>query len=236
MTTPPRPADASSRAEATRRVWYAAYGSNMHVDRLAYYLAGGRPPGGARTYPGCRDPRRPERMVPVMLPGQLYFALESATWTGGMGFYDPFDPGEMPARAYLLTVSQFSDIAAQEMYRDPGEDLDLSGVLATGRATLGEGRYETLVRPRLLDGHVDGHVDGHADGRLDGRPVLTFTAPWRRAEAWLNRPSAAYLRNLATGLRESHRWSTERIAQYLAARPGAAGQWSMADIAALLAD
>jgi hypothetical protein len=157
-------------------------------------------------------------MIPALLPGGLYFALESTAWTGGMAFYDQLDQGEMPARAYLLTASQFADIAAQEMYQEPGEDLDLSGVLAHGRASLGEGRYQTLVCP----------------GALDGCPVLTFTAPWRCAEAPLNRPSAAYLRNLASGLRESHGWTREQIADYLSGRPGAEGVWDAADIAALV--
>ncbi|WP_280715976.1 histone deacetylase [Kitasatospora sp. MAP5-34] len=177
----------------------------MNLDRLVCYLAGGRPSGGAREYPGCRDRRRPARAVPVLLPGRLYFAFESRVWTGGMGFYDPMDPGEMPARAYLLTAGQFSDVAAQEMHRAPGPDLDLSGVLATGRARLGPGRYETLVCPGVLDGY----------------PVLTFTAPWRSAEAELNAPSAAYLGHLSEGLAAAHGWSEARIAAYLGSRPGA---------------
>jgi hypothetical protein len=218
VTTPRRPERLPAAAATTEDVWYAAYGSNMHLDRLNFYLAGGRPPGGRRAYPGCRDTRPPREMIPVLLPGRLYFALESMVWTGGMGFYDPLDPGEMPARAYLLTASQFADIAAQEMHQEPGEDIDLSAVLAEGRACLGEGRYQTLVCP----------------GALDGCPVLTFTAPWRSAEARLNKPSGAYLRNLASGLRESHGWTRERIADYLAGRPGAEGVWGAADVAALM--
>jgi hypothetical protein len=179
----------------------------MHAARLACYLCGGRPPGGARTYRGCRDPRPPRRALPVSLPGQLYFARESAVWTGGMGFYDPFDPGTMPARAYLVTLEQFADIAAQEMRREPGTELDLAAVPATGRAVLGPVPYETLVRP----------------GWLGGLPLLTFTADCRSADAELNRPSAAYLQHLASGLRESHGWSAAQAAAYLSGRPGALG-------------
>lgn len=210
-----------------RRLWYAAYGSNMHLDRLTYYLAGGRPPGGLRSYPGCRDPRRPTRTAPVALPGRMYFATESRVWTGGRAFYDPDyapDPSsaaELPARAYLLTVSQFSDIAAQEMYREPGADLDLTDVLAHGRARIGPGRYESLV----------------CAGLLDGAPVLTFTAPWGSEDiaAILNPPSAAYLEHIAAGIVASHGWSPLRAATYLASCPGARGHWTAADIAALLA-
>lgn len=201
-----------------RLVWYAAYGSNMHASRLAYYLRGGTPPGGARAYPGCRDPREPECAFPVMLPGRLYFALESRAWTGGMAFYDPDVPGGTAARAYLLDVSQFCDIAAQEMYRETGTDLDLGAVLADGRARMGPGRYETLVCP----------------GLLDGRPVLTFTAPGGVGDAELNEPSPRYLRYLASGLAEGHGWDSRRIADYLADCPGVLGRMSAGDVSAVI--
>ncbi|MEU9115442.1 histone deacetylase [Streptomyces sp. NPDC048483] len=201
-------------------VWYAAYGSNMHLDRLTTYLEGGRPPGGRHRHPGCRDPRPPARSAPLLLPGTLYFATESQVWTGGRAFYDPDADGQLPARVYLLTVSQFSDIAAQEMYRDPGEDLDLTEALRQGRARLGPGRYETLV----------------CAGRLEGSPVLTFTAPWSSTDVPLNAPSAAYLRHIAAGIVAAHGWNARRTAAYLAACPGAAGRWPVAEIEALLTE
>ncbi|WP_443076768.1 histone deacetylase [Streptomyces sp. TRM 70361] len=222
----PRPVPGGRPAD-TRRVWYAAYGSNMHRERLMCYLAGGCPPGGARTYPGCRDPRPPERSLPVLLPGLLYFATSSPVWGGGgRAFHDPDGGGETPAYAHLLTAAQFRDIAAQEMYREPGAgpddqgpDPDLAGAVARGRVRLGPGRYETLVCP----------------GLLDGRPVLTFTAPWRRGEVDGNPPSAAYLRHLTAGLVAAHGWSAARAAEYLATRPGAAGHWTPEEVAALIA-
>ncbi|MFI8461183.1 histone deacetylase [Kitasatospora sp. NPDC085464] len=199
-------------------VWYVAYGSNLHATRLACYLRGGRPNGGAHTYPGCRDRSPARRAVATALPGTLYFAGRSLTWGGGSAFYDPSVRGEVPCRAYLLTVGQFSDVAAQEMRRSPGADLDLTRVLAEGRTALGPGRYETLL-----------HV-----GDLDGHPLLTFTAPWGAAGAELNAPAAAYLRTLGAGLAESHAWGPWRTAGYLATRPGAAGHWTPGAVAALL--
>lgn len=212
-----RDLDDGSRTR-TEYVWYAAYGSNMHRERFAVYLTGGRPPGAARTYPGCRDRRPPVRSEPVVLPGVVYFATESPVWHGGRAFYDPAADGQAPAHAYLVSASQFSDIAAQEMYRDPGEDLDLTEVLARGRAETGPGRYETLVCP----------------GALDGRAVLTFTAPWGYADVPGRAPSEPYLRHLAAGLVASHGWSADRVAAYLARRPGAAGHWTPAAVRALL--
>jgi hypothetical protein len=217
---PRRPASPATAPPLPERVWYASYGSNMHADRLGYYLHGGRPPHGARTYPGCRDGTPPSRTLPVVLPGRLYFALESKAWTGGLGLYDSLDEGEMPARAYLVTAQQFSDLAAQEMYRQPGEDLDLSPAIHSGSATLGPGRYETLVCP----------------GWLDGFPVLTFTAPWRSSEVAWNAPAAPYLRHLASGLIEAHRWSPGEAARYLAKCPGAQGHWTPEGILRILAE
>jgi hypothetical protein len=193
-------------------VWYTSYGSNTHAARLACYLTGGAPAGAARTYPGCRDRTPPRRSVPVELDGTVYFATHSPVWGGGRAFYDPDAPGRVLARAHLVTAGQFSDIAAQEMYAEPGTDLDLAEVLSTGRSTLGPGRYETLVRA----------------GALDGLPMLTFTAPWALADVPWTAPSAAYLEHLAAGLREAGRWDAATVARYLAARPGAAGHWTAA--------
>ncbi|MCX4779458.1 histone deacetylase [Streptomyces sp. NBC_01264] len=200
------------------RVWYASYGSNMHRDRLTAYIAGGTPPGAARSYPGCRDRRAPERSIAVRLAGCLCFATESPVWTGGRGFYDPSAPGRLLGRAHLVTVGQVSDIAAQEMYREPGPDLDLAKVLRDGRDESGGGRYGTLVCP----------------GAVEGIPVLTFTAPWSLRDIEPLAPSAAYLRYLAGGLLESGPWGEREIADYLSACPGAAGHWTPRQVLGLL--
>ncbi|MEU8113556.1 histone deacetylase [Micromonospora sp. NPDC048947] len=206
--------------------WYVSYGSNMHAARLGWYIGGGCPPGGKRTYPGCRDRRPPSRSAPVSLPGGIYFAGESGAWTGGMAFYDPHLSGEAAARAYLVTLEQFTDIAAQEMYRPPGDTTELipatgaaiDAAVADGRATLGPGRYETLICP----------------GSRDGVPMLTFTAPEGASAVPCRPPAPIYLGMIARGLRESHGWPAERIATYLAARPGVAGAWPPDAVAALV--
>ncbi|MEV0786208.1 histone deacetylase [Streptomyces sp. NPDC050423] len=182
----------------------------MHLDRLASYIKGGRPPGGGKAYPGCRDPRMPSQSVPVELRGALYFATESPVWGGGRAFYDPGQKGRVYARAHLVSASQFADIAAQEMYRSPGEDLDLSAVLTRGVARLGNGRYETLV----------------CAGQMDGLPVLTFTAPWHADEVTSVPPSRAYVQVLASGLLDAGAWDVGTVAAYFASSRGAAGHWS----------
>ncbi|WP_236565486.1 MULTISPECIES: histone deacetylase [Nocardia] len=213
---------AGSAADGDRRasglVWYAAYGSNMCPNRLRTYLRGGRPEGGALTLPGCRDPSDPVRSIPLLLPGVLYFATESLTWTGGRAFYDPGCPGEVAVHAHLLTAAQFSDIVAQEMYRAPGAEVKLTEVIDRGTTSLGSGRYETLV----------------CAGTHAGHPVLTFTAPWRYRDVRGNPPAAAYLRYLAAGLRVAHGWSIRATAGYLATRPGADRRWTPEAVRALL--
>lgn len=204
---------------APQWVWYAAYGSNMAALRLSHYIQGGQPPGALRVYPGARDRTLPARAEPLWLPGSVHFALESSVWGGGMAFYDPDAEGSTPARAYLMTVGQFSDLAEQEMHREPSSDLDLGDVVKSGRHRFGPGRYETVVSP----------------GYLGNWPVLTLTAPWSLAEAELTAPSGPYLRMLAAGLVEAYGWSRERAAAHLAGLPGARGGWTAAEVGDLLA-
>ncbi|GAA0596442.1 hypothetical protein GCM10010394_27500 [Streptomyces crystallinus] len=190
----------------------------MFLHRLACYLAGGTPVGGTRAYPGCRDRSLPTASIPVELPGVMYFATRSPVWGGGRAFYDPDAEGRVLARAHLVSASQFADIAAQEMYREPGADLDLTEVLARGRTELGVGRYETLIRA----------------GWVDGLPLLTFTAPWKVHEIPPTTPSAAYVRHLASGLLEVGAWDADAVAAYVASRPGAGPHWSQEAVRELL--
>lgn len=180
-----------------------SYGSNMARERLACYLAGGRPPGARRHYEGARDRTLPREDRAVHLPGRLWFAGESSVWGGGTAFYDHDAVGPTPARAYRITAGQLVDIAAQEMHRSPVHDDPLESVLLAGlagRHTAGPGRYETLV----------------AVGRLDGLPMLTFTAPHGHADVPHAAPSAAYVAMIGAGLREAHGWSEAEVAAYLA--------------------
>lgn len=195
-----------------------AYGSNTDTARLRCYLRGGKPPGALRAYGGCRDGAAPRESRAVVVAGCVYFATESAVWGGGRAFYDPEAAGRTRARAHLVGAGQFCDIAAQEMYRDTGRDLDLAAAVRHGRLVLGSGRYETVV----------------CLGHLAGRPMLTLTAPWRMGAVAWRAPSAAYLRCLARGLAGAGPWNAPAVAAYLAARPGAAGAWTPGQVLDLL--
>ncbi len=201
-----------------QQLWYVAYGSNLSLERFRCYVLGGRPPGGSRRYPGCRDPREPQAVVSLTIPGGIYFAGRSSVWGGGMALYDSRVAGRVAARGYLLSADQFVDVLAQEMRQTPGVDLDLSPVHDSGEHTFGQGRYETLVRV----------------GSRDGLPMVTFTCS-RDAARDLAAPTAAYLSTMVAGLREAHGWSVTRIADYLAAVPGADGVWTADQIGELAA-
>lgn len=132
------------------------------------------------------------------MAGRVAFAWESPTWGGGVAFHEPDAPGEVLARAYLLTVRQFADVLEQEMGRTPGVDHDLSQVLAERRHTMGPGHYETL----------------HLAGEIDDVPVLSFSTP-DVEPLGLNAPAPAYTSVMAEGLREAHGLDDDEVAAYL---------------------
>jgi hypothetical protein len=201
-----------------KRLWYVAYGTNLSRARFLVYLQGGRPDGGARDYPGSRDPVDPEQDVALLVPGGLRFVGESSVWGGGMAIYDAETEGEVAARAYLITADQFVDILAQEMRLEPGLDVDLAPVRERGWHSFGSGRYQTL-----------GHL-----GLRDDLPMLTFTSA-RVSDHPVHPPSEGYLRTMALGLRESHGWTWPEIGSYLSRFPGAAGAWTQQSIEDLAA-
>jgi hypothetical protein len=207
-------------------VWYVAYGSNLGMDRFRCYLAGGRPDGGLRTYPACRDTTDPAESFAFEQPGALVFAGTSGVWAGGMAFFDADRAerdGRVACRAYLITVDQFGDVVAQEMRHPPGGDFAraLAAVVPeVGELhTMGPGRYETVLRL----------------GARDGVPMLTVTSGDVGALG-VNAPSAAYLRSIATGLRESHGWDDDRVAAYLATAAGLDGAWTTDQVVAAIRD
>ncbi len=193
-------------------VWYVAYGSNLASGRFRCYLAGGQPAGGRRVYPGCRDPREPRSVAAVEVPGALVFSGESAAWGGGRAFYELTAPGVVAGRAYLLTAEQLGDVAAQEMYREPGSAFaqEIAEALAEvdDVRVMGPGRYETIARL----------------GERDGVPMFTVT-DGNAADLEPAAPSAAYLRWIAAGLREAHGWDPEQVADYLGRARGILGAW-----------
>lgn len=198
-------------------VWYASYGSNLSRDRFLCYLQGGRPEGARRSFPGARDSSEPLDDVPFTMPGQMFFGYQSPTWGGGIAFYHADLEGTALARAYLVSEEQFADVAAQEMHRNPGEDLDLTTVLDKQRHTIGPGKYEAL----------------HLVGELEGSPVLTFTTP-EPHDVPHQAPAPAYLAIVASGLRDTHGLSGEEVIDYLMGCGGIHPEWTRESISDLV--
>ena len=218
-----RPDSNSSSESNSSLVWYAAYGSNLAADRLRCYLEGGCAPGARRRQRGARDPRAPLASRPVRLPFVLRFAGTSTVWGGGKAFVRPSFRvdrvgtcthalltgaaaggarvrGGVLGRAWLLRGEQFDDLTAQESSR-ARVCLGIDELRRRGRIRLGHGAYDLVV---------------HC-GELDSVPVVTFTTPHEPAP---NPPSAAYVRTLARGLRDSHGLSPAAAARYLADAEG----------------
>jgi hypothetical protein len=84
-----------------------------------------------------------------------------------MAFYDPEAPGEVAARAYLITAEQFVDVLAQETLRSPGMALDLTPAFRGDRYSNGVGGYPILVRQQShrRKAYRAGRPDPNTSGR-----------------------------------------------------------------------
>lgn len=187
-------------------IWYAPYGSNLAWRRFRFYLEGGYLADNDRQHQGARDPSPPVNWSPIWMPGQAYFATESAFWGGGRGLFDPEARGIAASRAWLITADQFCDVMAQEMNREVGTDFELP--VRPGRAhqvSVGDGHYETAV----------------CVGRLNRYPVVTFCAPFAMGDVEPLAPAPAYRAMILSGLRETFSWDMARANRYLDSLSGA---------------
>lgn len=194
-------------------VWYAAFGSNVSTARLACYLRGGRPPGAARDYEGCRDPTPPREQRPITIPGHLRFAGESRVWGGGMAFYTPGHGGVVHARAYLLRLEQLVDLVAQEARHPVGQSLVLaeSGPTHHGWSHV----YDVLLDL----------------GELAGHRLLTLSST---GDHPANPPSEAYVRTVLEGLADGFALDGDARVAYLAGVTGMSPVWTARRLRELL--
>lgn len=138
--------------QAAVELWYLAYGSNTHPDRLRRYIGDGVSPADR----WCR------------IPHALYFAGASRRWEGGVAFVElAAGPARTPARAWRLSADQLRAIVAGENGR-PVPDLPDTAGMAPG---------EVMAVPVAMS--ADGTL-GKYDAILrlpdiDGRPAVTVT-------------------------------------------------------------
>lgn len=201
-----------THGERPRRVWYAAYGSNLHWPRFRCYLEGGRAPGGSRVHAPCADRRPPRAETAATLPFPLFFAGRSPTWGGGIAFLDPTRrDAETLARLYLVTAEQFTGLAAGEARRSRVR-LPAAGAATPSWYRFAPGAYGVVLRC----------------GQRGGLPIMTVTGP--PAHAQVAPPRPAYLATIAAGLAETHGLSSTAAAAYLTGVPGVAGHYSRRDV------
>lgn len=175
-------------------VWYAAYGSNLHLPRFRCYLEGGRPPGSSRTDRGCRDTSPPRRVAALWLARSMRFGGTSPVWGGGVAVLETGRPGRVAATAYLLSHEQVCDVVAQETRQECGAVRDLDAPPG------GSGWYDILLRT---------HHEDHP-----AYAVAASAPPGTQA------PTPGYLTTVVRGLMSSRGWSAPRCADYLAELPG----------------
>jgi len=199
-----------------KHVWYCSYGSNLSKDRFLTYIKGGTPDGSASSHPGCRDKELPLEDIPIRFDGRMHFSGSSSRWgSGGVAFMDNNDNlGRALGRAYLITMEQFDDIAAQENGRGVGTITTKADEAITNGSSilLATGLYGNLV-----------HI-----GDYKGAPAFTFTGDFSAEQALLgsfedkkanyikiNEPSPNYIRVIGSGLKETFNLTIDQQVDYV---------------------
>jgi hypothetical protein len=189
-----------------RTAWYAGYGSNLSRARLSAYLAGGRPVGARRTHPGARDPRPPVEAVTCTLPGRITFRGSFAGWGdgGGAAFWEgPEGHGRVWSRAYLLRISQLTDLALQENGLSPhdlaaAELARLDGHVGRHATAAGSARHRLVPSSHPYADLVRATATTEDGGTVE---VLTVAAPSGGRLPPPTPPPVAYVRVMLAGLR-----------------------------------
>ena len=194
-------------AHNNRMIWYASYGSNMLAERFRCYISGGRPEGAQRTYKGCTNRIFPEKIKPVRIPAELYFARRSKTWHGGgICFLKPeIDENQTTlGRMYLIAPDQFCELVKQESRYEGDLHLDLEQAIEQGSMLLPINSWYAKI---LFLGYEE------------GQPVFTFTCTGF-LEKELNPPHPAYLNMIRSGLKETYGMGELEITEYLEGKKG----------------
>lgn len=202
---------------APTHVWYATYGSGLSRENFLKQIRGGQAANSTRKYAGCADQTLPVRDRFLSLPYNIYFAGVCAAWgDGGHINIEPMPSASAHtvARAYLVKLDQFEEIAAQQNERRERQRLPLREAMLHGHATVGDG-----------SGHYDELV---FCGIVDGIPMFSLTAV--QPELPYRPPTDAYTKLLCEGLSEATNIGTQEAVDYVLATPGIAGHYEKHDI------
>ncbi|WP_420491517.1 hypothetical protein [Neobacillus drentensis] len=200
-------------------VWYASYGSNLHIDRFLCYIIGGKPEGSSKIETGCKNPSLPVASSTFTMNYPLYFAKEADKWESqGVAFIGlTEDPSCVTySKKYLISLDQFMDVMSQE---NNGIDfqVDLNLVINTG---------SNVYRRNAWYGNI------LYLGEEKGFPIFTFTASWDVYDVEWKKPSHAYLSTLINGLKEDY--SNEEIYLYFQTKPGIIGKYNETELRNLI--
>lgn len=197
-------------------VWYATFGAGIDKDRFRRYIEGGTPEGSRRVLVGCRDKTPPVKDMFISLPYELYFSGESLSWLAGGGMANLAVKRSAKthtiARAYLITVEQFEDIAAQENFQSKPLRLPMTKAINTGHAIIGNVEGDRTYDVLLYC------------GERERTPVFSLTS--LRPRLGYAPPSPSYTQFLCKGLSQNPKFSAQSAIDYLASRPGIAGNYS----------
>lgn len=173
-----------------------AYGSNMLESRLRAYIEGAGP-GLYGSHRGSRDRRWPTENRSVRTNHDIYFAGHSVRWNGPVAFLDLVSSDSYSlVRAYLLGLSQITDLTAQEN----GDIAPLSNWNLPSVNDCVElptsGKYNAILR---LEDYND-------------FPMVTLTTS---RDLPRGEPTAEYLATMRQGLREVGDTPNENVNLYI---------------------
>lgn len=199
-------------------LWYVAYGPGLDRARVFAALScGGLAHSGANQGQTHRSKWLGVDQS-LVIPGGLKFTVTTPDTGHVSAIYVPGADGEVLARAYLLTVSQFSSLVARLNGKTVSHDLELSSIQHRGYGDVLTGPYGQV---RYL-------------GKLDKYLSYTVTpSAWKNARP--SPPSSAYIRLLGNGLLRSHELPPLGIGAYIVQWPGADGEFTPADVASIVA-
>lgn len=195
-------------------VWYVSYGSNLSRKRFEYYIQGGTMPENGVTYRGCRDKTLPRNVKKLTLQHELYFAQTSKVWGGGVAFIDEHQSASAStcSYAYLITLEQFADVVRQENNLQSNLRFSLADIVEQGKLTIRQ---------------LDMYSEVLYLGNIDDVPSVTFTAQSRAKSA---KPTKAYLRQIAQGLRQDYKMTSREISSYLGSKSGIKGYYTTKEL------
>lgn len=162
------------------QIWYAAYGSNLSIERFAKHIE-----------IDTKDPAFPFTDW-MSITGSIFFAGWSPRWKSGVAFLDIAGSNVLALRVYRLSVEQFLHIWESENMLTIGNTDELAKSLPC----MFEGE---TVEAKFADGDKGKYNIAVAVGRRTSAPVLALTTSQNLPA---NEPSSEYIECITAGLSE----------------------------------